>query len=140
MSATTAITPCPSSEVNAVTTSATRQAEAVMTVPTAPANFCKKVARDIMRYGVDEAMNRWRVVCDYLQTEPWWPETAEEVEALFDDAYEERNRREMDLANRQSAPFVLVSNNPAATNSVGINQADQVIASNMGNVAHTKYQ
>ncbi len=104
------------------------------------ADFCKKVAREINRYGVDEAMRRWRVVCDYMQTEAWWPMAAEEVETLFDAAYEERNRWKMELANRQPAPLVQLNNNPAATNSVGIGQADQVIASNMGNVAHTKYQ
>ena len=75
-----------------------------------------------------------------MQTESWWPIVAEQVETLFDDAYKERNRLQMDYLQRQPAPFIQLNNNPAATNPIGIGKTDQAIASNMGNVTHTKYQ
>ena len=126
-------------ELEAVKTSATKQAEAVVAVSCVQADFCKRVEREIKRYGVEMAMSRWRVVCDYLQTEPWWPTVANRVEALFDDAYDRRNRLQMEAANRQPAPLVQLNNNPAATSPAGIDKADQVIVSNRGEVAYTKY-
>ena len=71
----------------------------------------QQVEREIKRYGVDVAMERWRVMCDYLQTEDWWPAVAREVEMLFDEAYEERNRQQTELNCRQTAsPIQLTVN------------------------------
>lgn len=56
--------------------------------------YARKVEREILRYGVDRAMERWRVVCDYMQTESWWPPVACAVEEVFDDAYNERKYKQ----------------------------------------------
>ena len=61
-------------------------------LPPEETRYCNKVKREIRRYGVDRAMARWRVMCDYMQTEDWWPAVARAVELVFDNAYEERNR------------------------------------------------
>ena len=41
------------------------------------------------------------VLCDYFQTEDWWPAVAREVEAVFDSFFEEKNLRQTE-ANRTS--------------------------------------
>ena len=66
--------------------------------------FRQKVEREIRRYGVDEARKRWSVICDYMQTEDWWPAVARSVEDVFDIAYEERNRCQAEQNNRQAIP------------------------------------
>ena len=63
--------------------------------------FCRKVKREIKRFGVEKALSRWRVMCDYMQTEDWWPFVARKVEAVIDDAFEERDRREQAEHDRQ---------------------------------------
>ena len=65
--------------------------------------YCKKVKREIKRYGVDQAMARWRVLCDYMQDEDWWPAVVRAVDEIFDEAYDERNRMlEEERKNRGS--------------------------------------
>ena len=43
---------------------------------TLEATFCDKAKREILRFGVENALTRWRVICDYMQTEDWWPSVA----------------------------------------------------------------
>ena len=126
--------------ISAVLASAPEKAEEATVMSAEQVKFCKKVEREILRYGVNGAMERWRVVCDYMQTEDWWPSVAREVEVVFDAAYVAYNNRLEKMANRQSVPLVQLNNNPAASNPVGIHNADQAIVSNMGDVTHTKYQ
>lgn len=140
MPATVNIIPRSSSNANAVLTSAPNQAEGATVMPTAQVEFCKKVERDIKRYGVNQAMERWHVVCDYMQTEDWWPSVVREVEVVFDTAYDDYNNQQEKMASRQPVPLVQLNNNPAASNPIGIGKADQAIVSNMGDVTHTKYQ
>ena len=35
--------------------------------------LCDKAKREIERFGVENALTRWRVICDYMHTEDWWP-------------------------------------------------------------------
>lgn len=65
-----------------------------ISIETVLEHYCKKAKSDIRRYGVEKALERWHVVCDYMQTMSWWPAVAEKVEDLFDEAFEERNRRQ----------------------------------------------
>ena len=105
---TLAITP-PSGNANASTSSVSVEVEAAAAVPSVQVAFRQKVEREIRRYGVEQAMGRWRVVCDYMQTEDWWPAVARDVEAVFDQAYDERNRQQAELANRQAISPIQVS-------------------------------
>lgn len=71
-------------------------------------HFCQKMESDIKRFGVDQALSKWHVVCDYMQTEDGWPAIVREVEKVIDAAYEERNRRQDEKDSRQApAPFQL---------------------------------
>lgn len=72
----------------------------------APPQFSKKVEREIKRYGVDEAQKRWHVLCDYFQTEDWWPAVAREVEAVFDNFFEEKNQQQAEQNRAQMQPAV----------------------------------
>ena len=72
----------------------------------APPQSSRKVERDIKRYGVDEAQRRWHVLCDYFQTEDWWPAVAREVEAVFDNFFEEKNLRQTEANRAQMQPTV----------------------------------
>ena len=36
---------------------------------TLEATFCDKAKREILRFGVENALTRWRVICDYMHTE-----------------------------------------------------------------------
>lgn len=72
----------------------------------APPQFSKKVEREIKRYGVDEAQKRWHVLCDYFQTEDWWPAVAREVEAVFDNYFEEKNQQQAEQNRTQMQPAV----------------------------------
>ena len=86
-------------------------ADQAQNMPSLPVAFRQKVEREIKRYGVDMAMERWRVMCDYMQTEDWWPAVAREVETVFDEAYEERNRQQTELNCRRTAsPIQLTVN------------------------------
>lgn len=77
----------------------------------APPQFSKKVEREIKRYGVDEAQKRWHVVCDYFQTEDWWPAVAREVEAVFDNYFEEKNQQQAEQSRSQMQPAVQLTVN-----------------------------
>lgn len=86
-------------------------ADQAQNMPSLPVAFRQKVEREIKRYGVEVAMDRWRVMVDYMQTEDWWPAVAREVETVFDEAYEERNRQQTELNSRRTAtPIQLTVN------------------------------
>ena len=86
-------------------------ADQAQNMPSLQIAFHQKVEREIKRHGVDMAMERWRVMCDYMQTEDWWPAVAREVETVFDEAYEERNRQQTELNCRRTAsPIQLTVN------------------------------
>ena len=72
-------------------------------MPSVQVAFRQKVEREIRRYGVEEAMKRWRVICDYMQTEDWFPPVVRKVEKVFDSAFDERNRQRAESASRQAA-------------------------------------
>jgi hypothetical protein len=91
-------------------------------------------------YGVDEAQARWRVICDLYETEDWWPSVVRLVKPILVEAIKIRNRQQAELASRQQMPIAQFINNPAATSSIGVGKADQVVASNLGNVYHSQYQ
>lgn len=80
-------------------------------MPTVQVAFCQKVGREIKRYGVEEAMKRWRVICDYLQTEDWFPSVVREVETAFDKAFDERNRQLAENASRQAPSSIQLTIN-----------------------------
>ena len=80
-------------------------------MPTVQVAFCQKVEREIKRYGVEEAMKRWRVICDYLQTEDWFPPVVREVETAFDTAFDERNRQLAETASRQTPSSIQLTIN-----------------------------
>ncbi len=127
-----------SSKTIAVRTSAPSHAGEAGIVSIMQGVYCKKVKQEIMRYGVIAAMERWRVIGEYMQTEDWWPPVARKVEYVFNKAYKKHNQQQETMANRESAPLVQLNNNPAANNPVGIGKADQVIPLNQGDVSHTK--
>ena len=73
--------------------------------------FRQKVEREIRRYGVDMAMKRWHVICDYLQTEDWWPAVVREVDMVFDKAFDERNLRQIEELNRRNPSHIQLTVN-----------------------------
>lgn len=122
-----------SSNANAVKTSASSHAGEAGIVSTMQVVFCKKVKQEIMRYGVIASMERWRVIGEYMQTEDWWPPVARKVEKVFNNAYKKYNQQQETIANREPAPLI------HQHTTLDISKAEQIIASNHGDVAHTKH-
>ena len=58
------------------------------------AHYCGAIKREIRRNGLEEAMKLWEKVIGIHHTEDWWPPVARAVEALIDEAYEARARKE----------------------------------------------
>ena len=58
------------------------------------AHYCGAMKREIRRNGLEEAMKLWEKVIGIHHTEDWWPPVARAVEALIDEAYEARARKE----------------------------------------------
>ena len=96
-------------------------AVAAITLPKVLAYFkefyCSKVKTDILRYGVEEALRRWKQDIERMHTEDWWPPVARAVEAVINEAFEARARKEelvrqqeLDL-QRQQVPVIDVAVN-----------------------------
>ena len=62
--------------------------------------YCSKVKIDILRYGLEEALRRWKQDIERMHTEDWWPPVARAVEAVINEAFEARARKE-ELARQQ---------------------------------------
>ena len=62
--------------------------------------YCSKVKTDILRYGLEEALRRWKQDIERMHTEDWWPPVARAVEAVINEAFEARARKE-ELARQQ---------------------------------------
>ncbi len=69
--------------------------------------YCSKVKIDILRYGLEEALRRWKQDIERMHTEDWWPPVARAVEAVINEAFEARAR---DL-QRQQVPVIDVAVN-----------------------------
>lgn len=78
-------------------------------LPSMQEAYCLKVKREIKRYGVEKALMRWRVMCDYMQTEEWWPYVARKVEDVFDEAFDALAYRQEAERQRQLQPQVSLS-------------------------------
>ena len=83
--------------------------------------YCSKVKTDILRYGVEEALRRWKQDIERMHTEDWWPPVARAVEAVINEAFEARARKEeiarqqeLDL-QRQQVPVIDVAVNQTVT-------------------------
>lgn len=79
--------------------------------------YCSKVKIDILRYGLEEALRRWKQDIERMHTEDWWPPVARAVEAVINEAFEARARKEeiarqqeLDL-QRQQVPVIDVAVN-----------------------------
>jgi hypothetical protein len=103
--------------------------------------YCKKIRREVKLYGFEKALERWRVVCDYMQDEDWWPAVVRKVEETIDEIIEEMNaakKAELDRQaelQKESKPSLVVFNK-----STGIEQVDQLngIIEKDAEVTHTK--
>ena len=84
--------------------------------PSAEVKYCDKVKLEIRFYGVEKAMARWRVICDYMQTEDWWPAVARAVEKVFDKAYKERDLQQQAERLRQQQALVNLTLSQALSN------------------------
>lgn len=83
--------------------------------------YCSKVKIDILRYGLEEALRRWKQDIERMHTEDWWPPVARAVEAVINEAFEARARKEeiarqqeLDL-QRQQVPVIGVAVNQTVT-------------------------
>ena len=80
--------------------------------------YCSKVKIDILRYGVEEALRRWKQDIERMHTEDWWPPVARAVEAVINEAFEARARKE-EIARQQEvnqqAPMIGVAVNQTVT-------------------------
>ena len=69
------------------------------------AHYCGAMKREIRRNGLEEAMKLWEKVIGIHHTEDWWPPVARAVEALIDEAYEARARKEEEERQRMQTPL-----------------------------------
>jgi hypothetical protein len=94
------------------------------------------VENDITMFGVEKAMERWRVVCEMFETEDWWPSVVRRVKPIILDACKRRNRLKEEAELKKSQALVVqTGNNPAA-----VERANQAIGQNTGNVNYIKYE
>ena len=97
-------------------------AVAAITLPKVLAYFkefyCSKVKIDILRYGLEEALRRWKQDIERMHTEDWWPPVARAVEAVINEAFEARARKE-EIARQQEVnqqvPMIGVAVNQTVT-------------------------
>ena len=80
--------------------------------------YCSKVKIDILRYGLEEALRRWKQDIERMHTEDWWPPVARAVEAVINEAFEVRARKE-EIARQQEVnqqvPMIGVAVNQTVT-------------------------
>lgn len=80
--------------------------------------YCSKVKIDILRYGLEEALRRWKQDIERMHTEDWWPPVARAVEAVINEAFEARARKE-EIARQQEvnqqAPMIGFAFNQTVT-------------------------
>jgi hypothetical protein len=80
--------------------------------------YCSKVKIDILRYGLEEALRRWKQDIERMHTEDWWPPVARAVEAVINEAFEARARKE-EIARQQEVnqqvPVIGVAVNQTVT-------------------------
>ncbi|MBQ6201409.1 MAG: hypothetical protein IJK50_08285 [Prevotella sp.] len=80
--------------------------------------YCSKVKIDILRYGLEEALRRWKQDIERMHTEDWWPPVARAVEAVINEAFEARARKE-EIARQQEVnqqvPMIGVAVNQTVT-------------------------
>lgn len=80
--------------------------------------YCSKVKTDILRYGLEEALRRWKQDIERMHTEDWWPPVARAVEAVINEAFEARARKE-EIARQQEVnqqvPMIGVAVNQTVT-------------------------
>ena len=100
--------------------------------------YCKKIRREINIYGIEQALARWRVVCDYMQTEDWWHVVAAKVEDTIDVVIQEMKAvQQADREREKEAKSsVLVINK-----TTGIEKVDQLngVVEKEAEVTHTKH-
>ena len=80
--------------------------------------YCSKVKIDVLRYGLEEALRRWKQDIERMHTEDWWPPVARAVEAVINEAFEARARKE-EIARQQEVnqqvPMIGVAVNQTVT-------------------------
>lgn len=80
--------------------------------------YCSKVKIDILRYGLEEALRRWKQDIERMHTEDWWPPVARAVEAVINEAFEARAHKE-EIARQQEVnqqvPMIGVAVNQTVT-------------------------
>lgn len=80
--------------------------------------YCSKVKIDILRYGLEEALRRWKQDIERMHTEDWWPPVGRAVEAVINEAFEARARKE-EIARQQEVnqqvPMIGVAVNQTVT-------------------------
>ena len=80
--------------------------------------YCSKVKIDILRYGLEEALRRWKQDIERMHTEDWWPPVVRAVEAVINEAFEARARKE-EIARQQEVnqqvPMIGVAVNQTVT-------------------------
>ena len=80
--------------------------------------YCSKVKIDILRYGLEEALRRWKQDIERMHTKDWWPPVARAVEAVINEAFEARARKE-EIARQQEVnqqvPMIGVAVNQTVT-------------------------
>ena len=99
--------------------------------------YCKRFKLEIKLYGLKQAMDRWRVVCDYMQTEEWWPAVACKVEEIIVSIIEEQESKQQAEREREkdSKSSLVIINK-----TTGIEQVDQLngVVEKDAEVTHTK--
>lgn len=104
--------------------------------------LCKKVKRDIRRYGVEEALKRWKCICEYFQTEDWWPPIVRVIEEVFDEAFDEEHKNQATPEQSNPGINIAIGSNMTGANgqwiSSQVNKAEQVVGVNEGDVVHVK--
>ena len=99
--------------------------------------YCKKFKREAKLHGLVKALERWRVVCDYMQDEDWWPAVVRKVEDTIDKILEEQENQQKAERERQyeSNPVFIINNEN------GNKQVDQLngVVEPGAEVTHTKH-
>lgn len=105
-------------------------------------HYCQVVRDDIDVYGAEKAEERWRVVCDYHDTEPWWHMVVRQVKPILRNALMQNRQWENHLreegVKRQSATqnVQLVTSPEMNVQNLTTNQVNELHDNNQATISY----
>ena len=98
--------------------------------------YCRQVRREINSYGLEKAMERWRVVCDYHMEIEWWYLVVREVDVILYDVRGKVERQRQEASRQAAQPQASVIVNVSMLN---CKEVGQLALGNYGTMSNNQY-